>query len=162
MEVGAGVRAQLQQMQNQIWTWGFPPFLHFASPERGFAKTLAVEKQVGLSRVLSTPCSGKRNICHGTIYSLSNWIMTFVLDEYNVLGGRERNRGRKKNPQTSRRERKKAKTSMFWTALLLPSGCKREKRPWCSGEMNVFSVCCQEANCKSCWIALWMWMPKEL
>lgn len=91
MEVGTGVRAQLQQMQNQIRTWGFPPFSCYASPERGFAKTLAVEKQVGLSKVLSIPCSGKGNICHGTIYSLSNWIMTFVLDEYNVLGGRERN-----------------------------------------------------------------------
>ena len=49
------------------------------------------KKQVGLSRVLSTPCSGKGNICHGTTYSLSNWIMTLVLDEYNVLDGRERN-----------------------------------------------------------------------
>lgn len=43
--------------------------------------------------------------------------MALVLDEYNGLGERERNWGIK-SKTTSRRERKKMKTSMFWTALL--------------------------------------------
>lgn len=91
---------------------------------------LAVEKQVGLSRVLSTPCSGKGNICHGTIYSLSNWIMTFVFDEYNVLGGRERNRGRKekitKKNQAGER-RKKQRHPCFGQHFCYPPGAKQKR-----------------------------------
>lgn len=110
--MGTGVRAQLQQMQKANLNLGIPSFFAlYKSPERSSAKTLAVEKEV----VLSTPCSGKGNICHGTIYSLSNWIMTLVLDVYNVLGGRERNRNKKQNKQE---REKKVETSMFWTALL--------------------------------------------
>lgn len=57
--------------------------------------------------------------------------MTNVLDKYNVLGGRERNQGRKEknnpetNPTKNNQEReRKVKISMFSTALSYPGGAK--------------------------------------
>lgn len=46
--------------KNQIWTQGFLHLLHYISLDRGSARTLASEKQVGLSKMLCTPGSEKK------------------------------------------------------------------------------------------------------
>lgn len=130
MEVGTGVRVQSQQMQTSLgsscWTQGFLHLLHYISLERCSARTLAVEKQVGLSKVLYTPGSEKGNICHGTIFSVSNWILNL---RWTPCFGWKRKKLRKKEGknQTNRRRRKKWTHQCFVQHFCYLRGSKQRR-----------------------------------
>lgn len=127
------------------------------APEKSrkkFCQDSGSEKRNGITQGAFHSLLRKRK--HIAWYLDSSWIINTCIRLIQCFGCK----GKKQRIKDKTGESKKVKTSTFWTALLYPWGCKTKKGAWCFGEMNGFSVCCQEAIYKIRWVVpLWILMP---